>query len=846
MGKDKSNDGDKLREMLQFFLDDMGATQVELSKGMGVSRPVIIEFLSGDKEYLPVSSEGLIKLCENLRKHKPSKRKSKRDDDNSSYNLTPERLRQKLGEIGADELLEAAGFLPDWTQSIRVSPERFFQITQIVALLELLEFEDLLSTTKEFLAIASNKLTIASKKWFDEDDVPDDDALKALINKLWEPQPSLGLKLKLQIINKLESSRENLWNAGKEKFSREEAISLFLSILIKERINDETPLHARIKKLEFQTLSRSIDDDEQYSDIYEFLEDIAYHAELELKTPGVSRKKYSEKKTRILDSIQPVIMAMATCNFGADSRSSEPLEWIYTSSNTMVENAISACTLNLGLKEDTLLTISTNTLDSSIHSLVETTVILGEKQQYQGIWVDRDFMTVMLQAIVCAAKQWFADKSRNKELDSKTYVSACRNLSQLRKRLIEVRKAFHNFQFLDAGCEVAEIKKIAEEAKLHLEEIPATDIYFTYRLSFYRCYCLAKRLELRLSNFQGNTRNAKSLISELTEAINHSENFQLDVDKKELAPIEALIHSEFYLYELSSGHNFDLLQNSQVEKWKELETWKKKIQAVIKTPSCYKDAGLDVYESLSEIHGNVARIYFYLADDRKNLEEAAKNFLKAAYYALRIGLVQRVSRWIALAGRVWVRLNNNKLAFQALKLSDKLAKTDLTTGHSDNFCQAVLSEINLLRGEFLLLIEDNEIAALENFIQALKGSVYLGLNRRICDALFNIYRCSEKLGNLSIKEGLNRVFSQEEKLVKSNFKKLNPMSNHNSEKVLELLYDLYNKKGSPTWFQVRNEFSILAAQIWQTWHQDTSESEEKTIHPIAKKIKEGTWLRQVK
>ena len=120
---------------------------------------------------------------------------------------------------------------------------------------------------------------------------------------------------------------------------------------------------------------------------------------------------------------------------------------------------------------------------------VETTVILGEKQQYQGIWVDRDSMIVMLQAIVCAVKQWFADKSRIGELDSTTYISACRNLSDLRKRLIQVRKAFHNFQFLDAGCQVSEIKKIASEAKQHLEEIPATDIYFTYRLNFYRCYC---------------------------------------------------------------------------------------------------------------------------------------------------------------------------------------------------------------------------------------------------------------------------------------------------------------------------------------------------------------------
>ena len=765
----------------------------------------------------------------------------KKDNDDDKSIL----LRENLGEVGADELLESAGFLPDKTESIRVTPERFFQVTQIVALLELLEFEDLLSTTKEFFSIASDKLTIASTKLLDAGD-NNDDALEALIKKLREPQPTLGLKLKLQVIQKLKLTQTNFRNGGKTKFTRKEAISLFLSILIKEKMKDDS-LHARIKKLEFQTLSRSIDEEEEYSNIYSKLKYIAYDAEYELKTPGIPPEKHKNNLNNLtLESLQPVIMAIATCNFGSEKKDSEPLEWIYTSSNTMIENAISACTLNLGLKEDTLLTISTNTLDSNIHSLVETTVILGEKQQYQGIWVDRDSMTVMLQAIVCAVKQWFADKNVKKELVSETYVSACRNLSDLRKRLIKARKAFHNFQFLDKGCQLSEIKKIADEAKQHLKDIPASDIYFTYRLNFFRCYCLAKRLELRFSNFQGNIINGKYLIVELTEALEEPELFQLSVDKKELSPIEALIRSEFYLYELSSGHNFSLLQNSQVDKWQELNIWKKNIMGVIGKRSCYKDAGLDVYESLSEIHGNAARIYFYISEDKVTLEEAAQNFLKAAHYALRIGLIQRVSRWIALAGRVWVRLKNSELALEALRLSEKIAKTDLTTGHSDNFCQAVTSEINLLRGEYLLLIENNEVIALENFIQALKGSVYLGLNRRMCDSLFNISRCSNKLGNFSIQEGLSRVFPEEEKPIKSNIKKLNPMSNHNSEKVLELLCNLYARKGSPTWFQVRNEFSILAAQIWQTWHQDTSETEEKTIHPIAKKIKEGTWLHQVK
>ncbi|MGF1676933.1 MAG: hypothetical protein ACFCUV_25110 [Rivularia sp. (in: cyanobacteria)] len=842
MGMDKVGDQEKLREMLLFFLEEMGATQVELSEGMGVSRPLVIDFLSKRKEYLPVSSEGLVKLCENLKSHRPSKRKLKKDTQEDKSVITAHELRKELGKIGADELLESAGFLPDKNQSIRVTPERFFHIDQIVTLLELLEFEDLLPTAREILTITSNKLTIASTKFFDNS-YQDQDALKALIKKLGEPHPTLGLKLKLEMIEKLEAAQKNLHNGGKTKFSRKEAIALFLSILIKQRTSHENSLHARIKKLEFQTLSRSIDYTDEYCDVYSLLEEIAFDAEYKLQTPGLSLQETSQ--TRILDSLQPVVMAIVTCNFGDNSENRELLQWIYTSSNTMVENAISACTLNMGLKEDILLTISTNTLDSNIHSLVETTVILGDKQQYQGIWVDRDSMIVMLQAIVCAVKQWFADQRQNNKLDNNIYISACRNLSELRKRLTQVRKAFHNFQFLDEGCQLSEIKKIAEQAKKHLLDIPREDIYFTYRLNFYRCYCLAKRLELRLSIFQGNMINAKYLIKELREAVENIDIFQIYVDRNEIAPIEALIRSEIYLYDLSCGQNPDLFADNCKNNWLELSGWKHKIRGIINTNSCYKDAGLDVYESLSEIHGNAARMYFYVSENRTTLEEAANNFLKAAYYALRIGLIQRVARWIALAGRVWVRLGDSKLSLQALKLSEKLAKTDLTTGHYDNFCQAVLSEINLLDGEYLLLIEHDNIAALEKFLQALKGSTYLGLNRRICDALFNISRCSETLSNLSIKEGLSRVFSESDKLIEANKKKLNPISNNTSEKVLELLCDLYSREDNPTWFQVREQFSILAAEIWQKWHQDTSQPKVETIHPICERIKNKTWLSQV-
>ncbi|MEA5505179.1 hypothetical protein VB735_19115 [Halotia wernerae UHCC 0503] len=851
MSQESVEDQEELRELLCFYLDKMAATQVELSEGMGVSRPVVINFLNkGKKQRLPVDRKNLIKLCESLQKGKASKKKSKIEFESNSGEIesnidelpNPEKMRELLGKIGVDELLESAGFLPEKTKIIRVTPEVFFQVAQVVTLLEFLDFEDLVPTTQEFLAIASNKIAIASKKLFQENsNDQENDYLKSLIDNL-ENHPTLGLKLRLEVIDKLQRTWRRLKAGGKTSFSQQEAIRLFMSIAIKAQMPKNLPsLHIRVEKTEFQTLSKYINVGEEYKDLYQKFVQIGYQAECELKTPGSYSYLTRQIEAKSFDLLNPVIMAIVTCSFSYNNQPSELIEWIYTSGNTILENAIGACSLHMGLTEDIgNISISTKTLDSSIDSLVETTIILGKQQKYQGIWVDRDSMITMLQATVYAAKQWLVDQNTNDKLDIEIYVSACKALSELRKRLTRARKAFQNFQFLDDECKPAEINRIADIAMDELKIIPKEKIYFSYRLNFYRCYLLAKRLELRLSNTQGNIGNLKSLIEEIQKVLEDDEEV-----KKELVPIQALMQSEIYLYELSCGHEPNLFESHQRSKWLELEGWDSKIKSAIKLGSCYKDPGLDIYKALSEIYGNAARIEFYLSDDKNTLEKAVEHFLKAAHYASRIGSTQRVTRWLALAGRVGVRLGDGKLSIQAFKFADKFANASLTTGHSENFRQAVLSEISLLHGEYLLLIQNDPTNALECFLKALKGSVYLGLNRRICDALFDISRCSKKLGNFSTKEGFTRVFMGEDQLIESNKSKLNPTSNRTSEKVLDLLCYLWSRENNPSWFQVQGEFSKLATDIWQGWHSDTSKPGTTTKHPIAKRIENESWLCQI-
>lgn len=87
MSKEGIEDQEELRKMLHFFLEKMGATQVELSKGMNVSRPVVIEFLNQEKKRLPVNREGLIELCKTLQNCKPSKRKLKAEGEKNFQDI---------------------------------------------------------------------------------------------------------------------------------------------------------------------------------------------------------------------------------------------------------------------------------------------------------------------------------------------------------------------------------------------------------------------------------------------------------------------------------------------------------------------------------------------------------------------------------------------------------------------------------------------------------------------------------------------------------------------------------------------------------------------------------------
>jgi hypothetical protein len=875
----------QLRELLDFFVERLKVTQVDLSKWMDISRPLINKFLNSqdveNAQKLPIKRDGLINFCEELLSSAVS--------NPENTDIETMKLRQLFGEKGVDELLETAGLLPKNTQVIRVTPERFVSVAQIAALFELLTLEELIATTQGVVSIISPKV-FPKNNYSKSDDLENDgakfDALKDLIQSLEEPyqsdssakvtetlpdnpwryHPILGVKRRIEIGEKLQTASNRLRAGGKINFTHQEAISLFLSIAIKEQIPDFlSNLNIRIQKFEITTLSHVITleeaENEKYAEVYRHLLQCIYQEECHLKNPNskyVDDCENESIKSKSLDWFDPVRIATVTCRFGIaekGEKQSEPIKWIYNSSNTILENGISACSLLLGITEDYVIpNVLTNTksLDGSINSLVEASVILDKK--YQGIWVDRDLNITILQALVCAAKQWLGERVYKGELNLEVYVHGCKSISKLRQNLYYVRQKFQNFEFVDyeqqselfpdtenkfsigKSEKIREtLNEIAKDARNELKQIPEDKIYFLLRLSLYRCHLLAKLMLLRLENSQGNISNVKQLLNELESVLDEDNDI-----KDQLIPIQALLHTERILYELSLGNRLELFDNEKRSEWLNLEQWKKNIYSAIKPGTFYKDPGVDIYHALSEIYGNCARIELYLSDNSKVLENAADNFLRAAHYALRIGYKQRASRWFALAGRVWLRLNDEEKSKQSLNLAKKLAFSNLTSWHDFNFRQAICSEISLLEGEILLVLENKPSQAINWFLKALKGAIHLRLNRRMCDAMINISRCSQKLGDRSVKTDLDQIFSHPSDDVF-------PYDNRSTEIVMKFIKHLLEREDNPRWSSVSEDFANTAAQMWQDWHDIGGKTEiNHSQHPIAAKIINGTLYVQIK
>lgn len=870
------------KKLLQRYVKELRTDTKEIADGLDLSRPTVQNFLDADDDRLKlpdkISRSRLDTLWRELTKPEkldpknPGKRYRREADELETRSMEEVRYeaienRKLLKERGPDELMIAAGFLPVKMKWIGVSPERYPQMMQMASLLKnpILEFDSFMRVTQgelESIIKAVDK-EVELKRSFTEVE-PKNSPTKQIQKGLVE-DPTLDPELRDTLYKKIDKACSRiLGESHRERLSVEEALGLFSTILSNE-LNQQERLNLKFRVLYFdlQHLSINLFDQLTSSCVKNAFEEIGIDAEQELHTIASSSSKDKDEDREYF--LSPVVKVGITCsyfpqNISKDNiKARENITFSYISCSTALNLAAKAVALHLGFKEAIRSPeVSTEKFGNKMASLVKCTATLqcDENGSYvQGDWVDRDFLKTYVQSLLIAGEKWLFFQVKHGGLDPEKYLEIFQNISLLDKKLSESRSSFHSYQFSKDSTTSKKLEQIANDTHAFLEKhrkvMSVCKSLETFKVNLSRIYLLAKIHQLRLVNMQGNLSTARKLVADINRCFAEEEIEDV------LCPIVMLFKTEQKLYQLSSGSDEKLFDGG-TDFW---EDWLVKAKSSIDrylftkaslstpNPDYPSDPDVDVYQSLGTIHSIAGRWLFYLGQSEYELQLAYQYFLKAAHYFSRIGLVHRVSRCLAIAGRAQVRMKNYELADQLREDAYGLLRKHLHEGQRDAFIQSILSEIYLLEAEYELHAKSDYLKGLELSLRGLKGAMWLGLARRTSDNLHNIWQCAQYLGDKNVEPLLKKVFpilwtSEDLQTIKEKRERLNPLENRIAEDVSARLAEIKKRAHDQTWSQVAHQFQKMSSNIWHQWYRESAD-DLSGQHPIGKLIDDDEFLKPV-
>ncbi|MFQ4136368.1 hypothetical protein PGN35_008600 [Nodosilinea sp. PGN35] len=859
---------------LKSYIHDLRTDITELSAGLKISRPVMIKFIHAEGHNIllpPITPAKVYGLWEELTK--PEKIDS--DKITKQYRRTPDdpenrsseeiraraiQNRQLLKERGPDELLIAAGYLPQQVKWIGISPERYPQLLQVAILLDnnLLDFDSFMQVTQRYFeeVVKTIGLHISA-------DLKPSQTVADTLSK----NPTLDPEFRNILAGKYSRACSRiLWEGHRSNLSSTEALGLFSTILSNEVSRSErASLKLRVVNLDFRSVSFSLTQKIVSKFIGDDIRQASFLAEKELGIISSAEIKAGEMQ------FPPIIDSVITCSYSSPTAATQEtrvIKFNYINCGTVIGTAIHAVALHLGLHNGLeSLHIDPQALGSEVGALVKCTTSLGFKDSsthVQGSWVDRDFMKTAIQSLLEAAEKWLFNRFHLNGIGEADHMKVVVELSCLQEKLKQTRGYFFNYQFLDEVKTLTTSKQIttaeklsgiAQEAMVYLDTIiPKEDkftLWSTLSIGLFRIYILAKLHELRLMTMHGKLDRARKTAKEIQKT------FEEPVLETTLKPLLLFFTAEELLAELSMGRKPKLFQVG-IAYWSQfVETAKDEINHFLAAGntvpeqclrfSCGPD--IDVYQSLGTVHSIAGRWLFYLGKTKADLTQAYGYFLKASHYYSRIGFAQKSARCLALAGRVQVRLGDRDKVEELIGMARSLVEENLHIGQRAAFQQASLSEIHLLEGECSLLLDSRPDRGIISSLEGLKGALWLGLARRIADNLYNISRCAEQLGDSAIERELKDIFQvlwepEENRTKKRKLTRLNPLNNAVASEVVNLLFDLKKQAAVRSWHQVAYQFNTCSGHIWDVWYREASKG-DGGHHPIALLIRSGDFLKPI-
>lgn len=841
---------EQLRYELQRYKEELGATNLELSEAMEISRQPLVSFMKGDRPDLPIQRFHLIRLWDRLTS--PDFFPSRRLSDKCLSN------RQMLRRAGPTRLLKSAGFLPDKEGTpLEVNSERFQQIQRIVSGLsnipvrddtDFVDLIDSLETEVISKAFGFKRMSPSvDKERFSHQEISAH-GVNQWVNR-WIKE-NLYMQPVSFIESRFKRAIAKLIRRGKYDLNDREIFELYLSILENNRIDKKTSNDCKIRvaQCQFTNLTFSILDSDMSGDqdFRDRLMNLFFRAEAKLQFSDIEDFQTTDPdgKERYLEGViaDVITEASVTCVFRIRDQVGERREcirWTYSSSATHFENMFTAIYKGMGCEGALeLVDFSTASLGKRSNSLVKSSTTFksqGVGRLHQGVWVDSSSVVGTAQSVVVAVKSWLADNLPDADAYQAYYI-ACTAIADMDYSLGHGCKVLSDYvlhqreedPLAAPARDYLSEEVISPNEKLRQQVLaPVPILQDWYGINLERKYGWAQIACARSSFVEGDLEKAAEFLVKATAV--------LDVPGvKEDIPLVLRLELEQMLQSFYSGEQSFI--NNRV--WRKtlqpkLEALRKYIYGDQSSSAQRRYRGrLDVHTYLcaSEIFARAGRLEFTFAtaEEVRHLLQAADHLLMAAYYASKVGERQRTAHWLANASRVYCRLGDGGTADKLANIADRILKQAIDQRYSGQYKEAILAEVYISRGEKALLIDQDPLRALRYFGCALQGAAYLGFVRLLADSLYDVGRAAEGVEQPIDIGVLLGSYGNDQKR----------SSNHLVADAMDFLADL---DVNVTWAEVAVQFKQQAQKIWHYWAVKMGGDQEGR-HPIEDEIEYGCYL----
>lgn len=835
----------QLRQEFNRYKSELEVTNVELAEGLGISRQPLVSFMNKSSNKLPIRRSHLMCLWDFLTGPEQIEHKNISDEAKSN--------REQLREAGSNSLLKAAGFLPSSTNMIlEVEPSRHQQLQRIASRLSNLKFTEftdfikIAETIEDEIAASYERVSIPDEKPIIEGYA----SLKnidAIVKQWWSDRIHYE-KPSQKMLQALQEAITKLIALGKSEFNKAEVFELFLYILENEQTTENTNKFLRkirVTECQFKTLTFSLEEDTDDLGTKQWL-----------KNAGIKAERF------LRDDLYPEISDTAievsvTCDFG---KTHQNVCWQYSSSGTYYDNMLAAVARGMGYRSNLkLVDLASRPLGRKeiTARLVKASATLKNEEKndgtckfYQGVWIDLDTITSILQSLVSAARSWLSENLSDDDI-CKNYYEVCQALAEIEKSLTYCQKltsgyVFHSDRRLkDLSVKSylkSELDRIQEIQKTHLKAHPIFRDFYARDLE--RQFCIANLILARSAHIQINMTEAAESLSEVGAALNG--NSQIS----EYKPVVIMYRLEEMLHKFLSGDRSFI----EAKQWQSPSS-SYNINYCLNELKIYIKEGnskygsypgrfdFDVYLCASEIFARSARLDFCSElESVQKLDTAAENFLMAAYCSSKIGLRLKAAHSLANASRVCCRLGDGDRSEKLAALTENIIKAEIKPTDVFSYHEAILAEVNIARGEKLLLIDSSFKEALKLFFMSLKGSIFLGFTRLIAQNFYNISRVCDQLKTSKLKFAmLFTKYFDRHKIELFDEKKgweKTPVST-------EAINFLSNLDASADWETIAKLFKEEAKSIWHQCFEEANPGKEGN-HPIEDAIDNYKFLCKLK